>query len=183
MTLFIFDATLGPLQPGNKDRKTLFQLARNALKKLRTIRHPDVIKYVDSVETDTHVYIATEPVRPLQGVLRDWGSGGALASSAAKSKVSKDAWCALGVKSISTALAFLNSPPLSQHHAYLLPSTVFITPAMEWRLGGFDLLTGMDDGSGVLWGLGGVAPGNAGDFSCPEVQKGGWGVLREWVRN
>lgn len=42
LTLFIFDATLPPLQPGNKDRRTLMQLARNGLKKLRTIRHPDV---------------------------------------------------------------------------------------------------------------------------------------------
>ena len=42
LTLFIFDATLPPLQPGNKDRRTLMQLAKNALKKLRTIRHPDV---------------------------------------------------------------------------------------------------------------------------------------------
>jgi SCY1-like protein 1 len=78
-----------------------------------------------------------------------------------------------------TALAFLNSPPLSQHHAYLLPQSIFITPAMEFRLGGFDLLTGKDDPSGVLWGLGGVAPGGAGDVSGPEVKKGGWGVLRE----
>lgn len=78
-----------------------------------------------------------------------------------------------------TALAFLNSAPLSQHHAYLIPSTVFVTPALEWRLGGFELLTGRDDVSGVLWGLGGVAPGGAGDFSSPEVKKGGWGVLRE----
>jgi len=78
-----------------------------------------------------------------------------------------------------TALAFLNSPPLSQHHAYVIPGSVFVTPAMEWRLAGFDLLTGRDDASGVLWSLGGVAPGNAGDFSSPEVKKGGWGVLRE----
>lgn len=42
VTLFIFDSTLGPFQPGNKDRKTLLQIAKNSLKKLRTIRHPDV---------------------------------------------------------------------------------------------------------------------------------------------
>jgi SCY1-like protein 1 len=42
LTLFIFDSTLPPLQPGNKDRKALFQLAKNALRKLRTIRHPNV---------------------------------------------------------------------------------------------------------------------------------------------
>lgn len=80
---------------------------------------------------------------------------------------------------LQTALAFLNSPPLSLHHAYLLPSTIFVTPAMEFRLGGFELLTGREDAAGVLWGLGGVAPGGVGDVSAPEVRKGGWGVLRE----
>ncbi|OCF77226.1 SCY1 protein kinase [Kwoniella mangroviensis CBS 8886] len=177
LTLFIYDSTLPPFQPGNKDRKTLFQLARNALKKLRTIRHPDVIKYIDSVETETHIYIATERVRPLGGVLRDWETGGALASKG-KGK-GKEEWIGWGVKSVSTALAFLNAPPLSQHHAYLLPSTIFVTPSLEWRLGGFDLLTGREDQAGVLWALGGVAPGDVGERSGPEVKKGGWGVLRD----
>lgn len=50
---------------------------------------------------------------------------------------------------------------------------------MEWRLGAFDLLTGRDDTAGILWGMGGLAPGNIGDRCGPEVKKGGWGVLRE----
>jgi SCY1-like protein 1 len=50
---------------------------------------------------------------------------------------------------------------------------------MEFRLGGFELLTGKDDPQGVLWGLGGVAPGNVGEVSSPEVKKGGWTALRE----
>ncbi|ORY26676.1 armadillo-type protein [Naematelia encephala] len=176
LTLFIFDSTLPPFQPGNKDRRTLMQLARNALKKLRTIRHPDVIRYIDSVETETHVYIATERVRPLQGVLRDWETGGAMA--AVKGKGRED-WIGWGVRSIATATAFLNSPPLSLHHSYLIPSAIFVTPALEWRLAGFDLLTTRDDTTGVLWGLGGVAPGNVGEMCGPEVRKSGWGVLRD----
>ncbi|OCF38137.1 SCY1 protein kinase [Kwoniella heveanensis BCC8398] len=179
LTLFIYDSTLPPFQPGGKDRKVLMQLARNALKKLRTIRHPDVVKYIDSVETETHIYIAMERVRPLEGVLRDWETGGALAGAGSTKGKGKEEWIGWGVKSVSTALAFLNSPPLSQHHAYLLPSSIFVTPSLEWRLAGFDLLTGREDGSGVLWGLGGIAPGDVGDRSAPEVKKGGWGVLRD----
>ncbi|WWC64691.1 uncharacterized protein I303_107302 [Kwoniella dejecticola CBS 10117] len=179
LTLFIYDSTLPPFQPGNKDRRTLFQFAKNALKKLRTIRHPDVIRYIDSVETETHIYIATERVRPLGGVLRDWETGGALSGSGVNKGKGKEQWIGWGVKSISTALAFLNSPPLSLHHAYLLPSTVFVTPSLEWRLGGFDLLTGKEDQAGILWAMGGVAPGDIGERSGPEVKKGGWGVLRD----
>lgn len=120
------------------------------------------------------MYIATEPVRPLESVLRDFDTG-----SASKSKEARASWIGWGIKTVSTALAFLNSPPASQHHAYLIPGSVFVTPAMEWRLGGFDLLTPRDDVEGVLWSLGGVAPGNAGGFSSPEVKKSGWGALRE----
>lgn len=142
------------------------------------------IKYVESIETDTHVYIATERVRPLQGVLRDTDLKGK----------AKEEWIGWGVKSISvnicrtrkvggyadtiqTAVAFLNS--LSLHHGYVSPASIYVTPSMEWRLGGLDLLTTKDDAAGVLWGLGGVAPGDIGERSGPEVRKGGWQVLRE----
>jgi len=78
-----------------------------------------------------------------------------------------------------TAIAFLNAAPLSLHHSYLIPSAIFVTPSLEWRLAGFDLLTARDDSSGVLWGLGGVAPGEVGERCGQEVKKGGWVVLRE----
>ena len=51
------------------------------------------IKYVDSIETDTHVYIATERVRPLQSVLRDTDLKGK----------AKEEWIGWGVKSISAS--------------------------------------------------------------------------------
>lgn len=185
LTLFIFDSSLPPLQPGNRDRKALLHLAKNALKKLRTIRHPDVLKYVDSVETETTVYIATERVKPLEAVLSDWDEGrvilgdGLSDDNNSPKKKAKEEWIAWGVKSLGTALSFLNSAPLSQHHSLLIPSSVFITPALEWRLGGFELLTGKDDPTGVLWGMAGLMPGNVGERCAPEVQKGGWGVLRD----
>jgi len=59
------------------------------------------IKYIDSVETDTHIYIATERIRPLEGVLRDWDTGGALAASS-KGKGKED-WIGWGIKSISVS--------------------------------------------------------------------------------
>lgn len=80
-----------------------------------------------------------------------------------------------------TAVAFLNNAPLSLHHAYLIPSSIFITPAMEFRLGGFDLLTTKEDSTGVLWGLGGIAPGGMNERCAPEVRKSGWTALRELV--
>jgi SCY1-like protein 1 len=43
LTLFVFDVgQQQQQQPAGRDRKALFQLARNALRKLRTIRHPNM---------------------------------------------------------------------------------------------------------------------------------------------
>ena len=39
---------------------------RAAVKRLKTLRHPSVLTYVHSVETDKAVLLATEPVEPLQ---------------------------------------------------------------------------------------------------------------------
>lgn len=40
-------------------------LARNALQRLKTLRHPNIVRYVDSVDLPTHLHILTEPVKPL----------------------------------------------------------------------------------------------------------------------
>ena len=61
VSVFEFDTTL----------KGLLPLAKNALRKLRVTRHPDVLKFMDAVETDTTVYIMTERVRPLQSELQN----------------------------------------------------------------------------------------------------------------
>lgn len=47
-------------------------LAKNALRKLRTIRHPDVLKFMDATESDSIIYIMTERVRPLEPTLQAW---------------------------------------------------------------------------------------------------------------
>jgi len=50
--------------------KTTSPLARNALRKLRIIRHPDVLKFMDVVESDSAILIMTERVKPLQTALQ-----------------------------------------------------------------------------------------------------------------
>jgi SCY1-like protein 1 len=49
--------------------KKILPLAKNAAKKLKTIRHPHILKFIDDFETDSCVYLATERVRPLAMVL------------------------------------------------------------------------------------------------------------------
>jgi SCY1-like protein 1 len=50
---------------GSKDRKLLLGFAKNSLKKLRSLRHPDILKFIDGTETDSAVYIITEKVSAL----------------------------------------------------------------------------------------------------------------------
>ncbi|KAJ9114995.1 hypothetical protein QFC22_005323 [Naganishia vaughanmartiniae] len=202
VTLFVFDVTAQSTSSG-KDRKAQFQLAKNALKKLRTIRHPNILRYIDSIETETHIYIATERVTPLGLVLQHWEEGKIVkGDDQGTRKRGQEEWLAWGLKSITvrpapslpllnhtnpplprqTALAFLNAPPLSQHHSLLLPSSIFITPALEWRLAGFEVMSGKEDPAGVAWAPGvgvGVAPGGVGERLAPEVKKGGWDVLKD----
>lgn len=42
-----------------------FELAKSALKRLRTIRHPSILQFHDSFENDKVIYVATEYVEPL----------------------------------------------------------------------------------------------------------------------
>lgn len=57
VSVFSFDKRVG-----NADQA---QLAKNALQRLKTLRHPNIVKYVDSVDTPTHLHILTEPITPL----------------------------------------------------------------------------------------------------------------------
>ena len=86
MSVFELDAGSNP------QKKKHLPLANNALKKLRTIRHPDVLKFIDAVTTDTTVYVMTERVRPLSSVLHEWSS---------KAAKDREAWLLWGLHRIS----------------------------------------------------------------------------------
>jgi SCY1-like protein 1 len=58
----------------DSSKKNTMTMAKNALRKLRSTRHPDVLKFMDAVETDSSVYIMTERVKPLPAALQIWQS-------------------------------------------------------------------------------------------------------------
>ncbi|KAK0568925.1 Nuclear aminoacylation-dependent tRNA export pathway component [Tilletia horrida] len=165
VSVLIFDSQ----KPINNPRRSLLPLAKNALRKLRTMRHPDVLRLIDSVETPTAVYIAVEPVRPLRSVLDSLNG-----STQGQMRVE---WITWGLSKLSTALKFINVDAQSAHGNIRIDS-IFVTPAGEWRIGGFDVLSAMNDPSGVLFSMGGIVP-DAGQYASPEVKRGGWGVLKE----
>ncbi|KAF4599678.1 hypothetical protein EYR40_006777 [Pleurotus pulmonarius] len=162
VSVFEFDATT------ETSKKNLLPLAKNALRKLRTTRHPDVLKFMDVVETDTTIHIMTERVRPL---------GPALLSRSSSSQQEREDWLLWGLHRVSVALAFVNDSCASTHGNIRIGS-IFITPSGEWKLGGFEVLSNPKDPASVLYSMGGLLPDSS-SLSPPEVKKGGWSVLKE----
>lgn len=157
-TIFVFE---------NNSNGTHLTLARNALRKLRTLRHPDVLKLIDSNETTTGVYIAVEPVRRLTDVLSNWTA----------SQESKKESCVWGLSKVANALKFIHTGAASIH-GNIRPESVFVSQGGQWKLAGFELLTSKEDPQGVVFSLSGSLP-DASLYASPEVKQNGWSILRD----
>ena len=120
-TLFLCDK--------KSSRPELVAAARNAMVRLRTLRHPNVLRCLEAVETDSGVYIVTEEVVPL--VDYEW-DGGVLAQG-------QGPLCPMwGVYQVLSALTFLVSDCKLEHGA-VGPMSVFVTKTGDFRLGSFEL--------------------------------------------
>lgn len=138
VSIFSFDASAPASSHSSaSDRRALNPLAHNALRKLRTLRHPNILKFIDGAETDSTVWIVTEPVRSLATELTS------RAGVADESKV-------YGLLHLVTALAFLNKNDQSVH-GNVRPEAIWVTQGGEWKLGGMELCTKKEEDAGVLW--------------------------------
>ncbi|TKY86553.1 hypothetical protein EX895_004702 [Sporisorium graminicola] len=163
-TVLAFDLS----HPHNASRANLLPLAKNAVRKLRTTRHPDVLKLLDSAETASSVYIAVEKATPLYKVLAQ--------SDDKRATPQRQDWIVWGLSSIVNAVKFLNVDAASTH-GNLRPESIFISASGEWKLGGFETLTPhAESPHGLLFSQGSLVPdGNR--YAPPEVKKNGWNVL------
>ncbi|KAJ1919754.1 Nuclear aminoacylation-dependent tRNA export pathway component [Mycoemilia scoparia] len=105
-------------------------IAQNALKRMKTLRHPDMLRYIDSAETNDSIYIATEPAAPLSVQL--------MFNKDDKNLVR---W---GLYKIVRALEFINQD-CKMIHANICPESIFVTKAGEWRLCGFEVLDSLNE--------------------------------------
>ncbi|KAH6914204.1 other/SCY1 protein kinase [Coprinopsis sp. MPI-PUGE-AT-0042] len=153
---------------GDPAKRNARPLAQNALRKLRTTRHPDVLKFMDAVESDTTIYIMTERVRPLPSVLPSWSG---------KSEREREEWLLWGLHRVSIALTFLNDP-CSSTHGSVTPTAIFISQSGEWKLGGFELLSNPKEDAAVLYNSASILPGSM-NSAPPEVKKTGWNALKQ----
>ncbi|MBW0481756.1 hypothetical protein O181_021471 [Austropuccinia psidii MF-1] len=168
VSIFIYDSSQpSNLFVGSKDKKLILSFAKNHLKKLRSLRHPNILKFLDGTENEYAVYIVTEKVTNLSIRLNEL-------------TMSKDAeleWKIWGLSQVVLALKFINGPG-SSTHGNLRTASVFITQSGEWRLSGFEILTSPKDPQPILYTLAGNLPDSA-KYSSPETLKTGYDVLRD----
>ncbi|KAM7389854.1 hypothetical protein PAMP_023804 [Pampus punctatissimus] len=103
------------------------QLAKAAFKRMKTLRHPNILAYVDGLETEKSLYLVTEQVTPLAVHLKaqaEKGGSGELEVS----------W---GLHQILKALSFLVNDCHLLHNN-LGVWAVFVDRAGEWKLGALD---------------------------------------------
>ncbi|CAL5873450.1 uncharacterized protein PFLUO_LOCUS7729 [Penicillium psychrofluorescens] len=142
--------------------KSRLPLAKNAVRKSRTLRHPGVIKVLDTIETESNLYIVTERVAPLS-----W--------SVKRRSISEETakW---GLYTVASTLKFINDDASSVHGA-VRASSVFSSESGEWKLGGFDILSSMKEDEAIIYTYGSIVP-DAARYTPPEVVKGGWDVIK-----
>ncbi|KAJ8123042.1 hypothetical protein ONZ43_g908 [Nemania bipapillata] len=153
-SIFSFDVT------ANKSR---LPLAKNALKKLRTMRHPGVIKVLDAVETDSYIYIATERVVPLR-----WH---------VKRKSLSPETIKWGLYSIARTIKFINDEG-SSIHGSLKVASIYTSESGEWKLGGFEVLSNVKDDDAIIYRYGSLVP-DANRFTPPELAQAGWDAIKK----
>ncbi|PGG99687.1 SCY1 protein kinase [Helicocarpus griseus UAMH5409] len=152
-SIFTFDIA------ANKSR---LPLAKNAVRKHRTLRHPGVIKVLETIETDTNIYIVTERIVPLTWPVKRRS----LSEETAK-------W---GLYTIASTLKFINEDASSVHGAVRV-SSIYTSESGEWKLGGFDILSSMKEEDAIIYTYGSLVPDSA-RYTPPEIAKSGWEVIK-----
>nr|CAD1829532.1 unnamed protein product [Ananas comosus var. bracteatus] len=114
---------------------------RNGVKRLRTVRHPNILSFLHSTEAEVFdgstakhtIYIVTEPVMPLSEKLKELKLEG----------TQRDEYYAWGLHQISKAVSFLNNDCKLVHGNVCLASVV-VTQTLDWKLHAFDVLSEFD---------------------------------------
>jgi SCY1-like protein 1 len=137
-------------------------LARNAARKLRTLRHPGIVKVLEVIETESNIHIVTEKVTPLS-----WH---------VKRKSLSEETIKWGLYTVSSTLKFVNDDASSVHGCVKV-SSIYTSESGEWKLGGFDILSSMKEDDAVIYNYGSLVP-DSNRCAPPEVVSNGWTVIK-----
>ena len=142
----------------------MLPLAANALRKIRSIRLPGILKILDTFENDSYLYIVSERVQSLAHYLKD--------SDHLTEEIKL-----LIVQSVARAIKFINVEA-SSVLGFVDFSTIFINEKGEFKLGGFEVLTNLKtDPDQPIYRLSGKLNG-FNELLSPEVSSNGIEILR-----
>lgn len=122
-----------------------------------------MVKVLDTVETETYIYIATERLSPLS-----WH---------VKRRSLTEETTKWGLHNVAQTLKFINADAASIHGC-IRPASIFFGESGEWKLGGFDALSSVKEDDSILPTYGGLIP-DAGRYMAPEIAKAGWEVVKQ----
>lgn len=142
--------------------KSRLPLARNAVRKLRTLRHPGVIKVLDTVETETFIYIATERIVPVRWHI--------------KRKSMSTETLKWGLFGVAQTIKFINDEA-SSVHGNIRAGSIYTSESGEWKVGGFEVLSSVKDDDAVIYNYGSLVPDSA-RYTPPELAKSGWNAIK-----
>lgn len=128
VSVFVYDIKSG------SDIK--LEIAKSSMKRLKTLRHPSILQYLDSLETDKMLYVATECVQPL----------GTFIETLERDSTQTDLYLSWGIFQITRALSFLNNDGNLRHNNVSAWS-VFVNSSGEWKLGGLEYVSNIDGNS------------------------------------
>lgn len=112
------------------------ELARQYLKRMKTLRHPSILKYVDSSETDKSLCIVTEQVIPLPDYLDHATSN--------FNQTQKEFSIAYGILNVAKGLQFMNSDCQLNHNNINIHS-IFVNKSGVWKIGGLEYVCPHDE--------------------------------------
>ena len=116
-TIFSFDKS--------KHDLASLTLAKNAVQKLKILRHPCILRFVDSTETATHLLLATEACVPF---VHDYVRG---------DRKLEQGMC-VGLYAVVKAVSWLNNDCKLVHGA-VTPASIYQLRSGEYRLFGLDI--------------------------------------------
>lgn len=145
-------------------------MAQNAVKRLRTIRYPHILKFLDMAESNGALYVVVEHVKPLSDTMALWQQGKGRDSTTS-------AWIAWGLSHVASALAFFHQH-MQAVHGNVHPGSVFLSPSGEWLLGGMETLSQPSESDALIMRLGGFPP-RASAYAAPELTRAGYGAIAQ----
>ncbi|KAK0409570.1 hypothetical protein QR680_004628 [Steinernema hermaphroditum] len=117
-------------------------LLKTQITKLRTMRHPNVLTFLDSLESDSATHLITEPCQPLCQYIAD----------ASFSNTQLESFVSWGLYQMMNCLNFLHKDAKLSHNS--VRSSIYVTPAGDWKLSGFEKCSPFDTAKNDLSGLG-----------------------------